>query len=172
MYRRSFRRSYFDKNTILTAAIVMTWVAGLSMGICADRFNVEAIQACLLLAPYQIPGFWGMMCIAFLPLLISVYAVSFFRPLVFGVCFLRALMIGSGLSSMARLYADAACMMSGFLLFTLLWSGPVLIWYWISSLAVEGELRKYTIISFFLLGIVCCLDRYGIAPLLREIMNF
>ena len=170
MYRRSFSMSSFDKNTFLPAAIVLCWIAGLSLGICADRFHGEAFRACFLLTPYQIPDYFGTMCINFLPLLISAYAVSYLLILL--LCLLRAFLTGIGISAVAALYGSASGMMGGFILFSLLLYGPVLLWHWMRGQRAGRRFRCSTALCAGIAVIISCLDRFLVAPLIWEIMNF
>ena len=170
MYRRSFVMRSFDKNTIPANAVLLSWVAGLSLGVFADRFYGEAYRACLLLTPHQNPGFFGMICINLVPLLISAYAVSCFPSVIAAVCLFRGILTGLAISAAAALYGSAAVWMGGFLFFSLLLYGAVLLWYWLYGASGPNSRRKLCLC--LVLGIlVFCLDRQGISPLLREIMN-
>ena len=146
-------------------------IAGLSLGVCADRFHGEAFRACFLLTPYQIPDYLGMICVNILPLLISVYAVSYFLILLL-LCLIRAFLTGFGISAVAALYGNAGSIMGGFLLFSLLLYGPVLLWYWMRGQRGGQKFRCSTVLCAGIALVLSCLDRWLIAPLLWEIINF
>ena len=171
MYRRSCVMSNFDKNTFLPAAVVLIWVAGLSLGVIADRLYGEAYRACLLLTPYQLPDFFGSVSIRLLPLLISAYAVSFCPLLLLGIVLFWGMLTGLGISAVAVLYAGAGGMMSGLLLFGLLLQGPVLLWYWLYGGGGQ-KFRRDTVCCLGIGIIISWLDQAVVAPLLLEIVTF
>ena len=71
------------------------WLAGLSLGLLADRFYGESYESLLLFAGRRMPSILDACLVTILPLLLSAFAVFFFHR--FGVClacFLRGLTIG------------------------------------------------------------------------------
>lgn len=171
MYRRNLVVSNFDKNTFLHMTLAMIWVAGLSLGIAADRLYGEALRACLLRLPHLIPTFVGTVCVNLFPLLISAYAVLFFPSAVYVLCMLRAFALGAALSGVTCVFGSAGSMICGLLLFSLLVYSPVLIWFWMQNLGRRNPLFLLQSGICTLIGLaVACLDRAVIAPFLQEIM--
>ena len=171
MYRRSFVSTFYDRNMILHTTVLLNWIAGLSLGIYADRFYGEAYRACFMLTAHQIPDFFGVMCICVLPLLISAYAVSFFPFLLFGICLFYGILTGLGISAAAILWGSGCGITVILSLFRLLLYGPVLLWYWLGGRGTQFLLRD-TVICMILGIIISWLDCAVVAPFLWEITNF
>lgn len=163
--------SSFDKNTFLPAWIVLNWVAGLSLGVFADRFYGEAYRAYLLLAPHRIPDFFGAVCMNMLPLLISAYAVCFIPKLLSFLCLIRGMLTGLGISGVAALYGCAGVPVASLLLFRFLLFNPLLLWYWMRR-EESGCFLQDTLWCILIGMVLSWLDCALVAPILREIMIF
>lgn len=113
--------------TVLGLTLSLVWFAGVSLGLLAARSCGESIDAlCLSAGALEVP--FGNAClVTVLPLLLSAFAVFFFRR--FGAylaCALRGLSIGF---MMGVLTAAGGMWLCVLLLFSALGFSPVLLWY-------------------------------------------
>ena len=147
------------------------WLAGLSLGLLADRFYGESYESLLLFAGRQPPSIVDAGLVTILPLLLSAFAVFFFHR--FGVClacFLRGLSLGFFLGVLT---AAGGAWLAVLLLFSGLSFCPVLLWYlWRRfSDGLRNARRDFWIC---LLAGLClaAVDTWVVAPFLAAALTF
>jgi len=173
MYRRSVVSCRLNKNTFLRMMVILCWVAGLSLGIGADRFYGEALQACLLLTPHLRPLLLGSMCVNIFPFLIFACAVVFIPGAAYGLCLVRGFLTGSAIAGVVSCFSGAGLFMCLMLLFSLLLFAPVILWFSLQSIFTEQTGFAKDVFFCLLLGAgICFADHFLIAPLLLEITIF
>ena len=171
MYRRSFVSPIFHRNTLLRGQLALIWIAGLSLGVFADRFYGEAMRACVAKAVCRSPDFFGAVCVNVLPLMICAYAFFFLPRLLDWICMIRAVLTGMVLSGVVGVFASAGGLIAVLLLFGLLFSGTVLVWYWIRRR--EDGAMCFSADTGLCMGfgiVIACVDSLVIGPFLAQIM--
>lgn len=151
-------------------ALLGCWIAGSFLGLLAARFvpEIRPDGVRMIACGELTPG--GMFVTALFPLCCSACAVMIFRS---RACFWCGLLHGAGLGfgigAVCAAWPTGALLMTFLLLFSRLWTNPVLLLYWLRRLE-HGE-------RFFLRDTVCCfgcclgigiLDYGIIAPFLAD----
>lgn len=116
----------------------------------------------------------GLLCVTFLPLLITALAVYFSKAmLLFGVCFFRAWFLGYMLRGLMLSIGSGFWMYSSLLMFSSLALLPLDCWLWVRYVAGD---RRFYLRDFLIYGasaaVIVALDHFLIAPLLAEVMLF
>ena len=163
----------FRSSTDLIPGITLlgVWLAGLSLGLLADRFYGDCYESLVLSAGCLVPGFWDTCLVTILPLLLSAFAVFFFHR--FGAClacFLRGLTMGFFLGVLT---AAGGAWLAVLLLFSGLFFCPVLLWYlWRRCLVGLRNARRD--FGCCLLAGLClaAVDTWVVAPFLAAALTF
>ena len=147
------------------------WLAGLSLGLLADRFYGECYESLVFLAGRKLPSFVDACLVTILPLLLSAFAVFFFHR--FGVClacFLRGLTMGFFLGVLT---AAGGAWLAVLLLFSGLCFCPVLLWYLWRRFS-EGLRNARQDFGMCLLAGLClaAVDTWVVAPFLAAALTF
>lgn len=153
------------------ATLLGVWLAGLSLGLLADRFYGDCYELLIFPAGRSAPLFSDACLATILPLLLSAFAVFFFHR--FGAClacFLRGLTMGFFLGV---LMAAGGAWLAVLLLFSGLCFCPVLLWYLWRRLI--GDLRNARRdFGICLLAGLClaAVDTWVVAPFLAAALTF
>ena len=147
------------------------WLAGLSLGLLADRFYGDFFEPLSFLAARDALRFSDACMVTILPLLLSAFAVTFFHR--FGAClacFLRGLTMGFFLGVLTE---AGGAWLAVLLLFSGLCFCPVLLWYLWRRLI--GDLRNARRDFGICLLVGLCLaavDTWVVAPFLAAALAF
>ncbi len=163
----------FRSTTDLIPGVTLlgVWLAGLSLGLLADRFYGDCYEALAFSAARGALRFSDACMVTILPLLLSAFAVTFFHR--FGAClacFLRGLTMGFFLGV---LMAAGGAWLAVLLLFSGLFFCPVLLWYLWRRLI--GDLRNARRdFGICLLAGLClaAVDTWVVAPFLAAALTF
>lgn len=153
------------------ATLLGVWLAGLSLGLLADRFYGDCYESLIFPAGFASLLFFDSCLVTILPLLLSAFAVFFFHR--FGAClacFLRGLTMGFFLGV---LMAAGGAWLAVLLLFSGLCFCPVLLWYLWRRLI--GDLRNARRdFGYCLLAGLClaAVDTWVVAPFLAAALTF
>ena len=147
------------------------WLAGLSLGLVADRFLGEKYESLVLLAGRNPPSFPDACLVTILPLLLSAFAVFFFHRFgVFLTCFLRGLTMGFFLGVLA---AAGGVWLAVLLMFSGLCFCPVLLWYlWRRFSEGLRDARRDFCICFLAGLCLAAVDTWVVAPFLAAALTF
>jgi len=173
MNNRSIFSSQFDNNAFLQTLLMAVWIAGLSLGFLAARFYGDSLNAYISLACSGSVSFACLLAFNLLPLLISAFAVLFFPEALYGVSFIRGVLLGTMLKCVSITFRTCAGLMGCMLLFSSLISTPVHLWFCIRH--ISGSLYFLLgdiLVCFALCFIICGADAWIVAPFLAEIMIF
>ena len=147
------------------------WLAGLSLGLVADRFYGDCYEMLAFSAGRMALTFLDAFLVTILPLLLSAFAVFFFHR--FGAClacFLRGLTMGFFLGA---LMAAGGAWLAVLLLFSGLCFCPVLLWYLWRRLS-EGLRTARRDFGYCLLAGLClaAVDTWVVSPFLATALTF
>ena len=127
MVHQYFHRQRTSSARIPGAALLGVWLAGSSLGLWAARFYGDDYGQLVLRAGETSLSFLSACVVTLLPLLLSAFAVFFFRrPGVYGACLLRGISLGFFLGVLT---AVGGLWLAVLLLFSGLAYSPVLLWY-------------------------------------------
>ena len=147
------------------------WLAGLSLGLWADRFYGDGYESLIMPAGRSVLVFADACLVTILPLLLSAFAVFFFHR--FGAClacFLRGLTLGFLL---AVLVGAGGAWLAVLLLFSGLGFCPVLLWYlWRRCLLGLCDARRDFLRSFLAGLCLATVDTWVVAPFLATALTF
>lgn len=160
-------------NTMPEMLLLLSWLAGLSLGFLTERLCGDAVVSFLELLPSQVPAWSGVLVSATLPLLISACAVILFHNIAcYCCCLLRGCSQGILISAICRSFGFGAPIMVYLLLFSGLWVNLLLFWFWQRRLRLRDPvlLRDccMALAGCLLVGIV---DRLLIAPFLVDVIK-
>ena len=147
------------------------WLAGLSLGLLADRFYGDCSERMVFSAGRSALTYLGACVVTILPLLLSALAVFIFHR--FGAClacFLRGLTMGFFLGALT----DAGgAWLAVLLLFSGLCFCPVLLWYLWRRLS-EGLRTARRDFGYCLLAGLClaAVDTWVVSPFLVTALTF
>ena len=152
-------------------ALMGAWLAGLSLGLLADRFYGDCYVSLAFQAGMTELIFSDACMATILPLLLSAFAVFFFHR--FGAClacFLRGLTMGFFLGVLTR---AGGAWLAVLLLFSGLCFCPVLLWYLWRRLS-EGLRTAHRDFGYCLLVGLClaAVDTWVVAPFLAAALAF
>ena len=153
------------------ATLLGVWLAGLSLGLLADRFYGDCYESLVFPAGRGVLCFSDACLVTILPLLLSAFAVTFFHR--FGAClacFLRGLTMGFFLGVLT---GAGGAWLAVLLLFSGLCFCPVLLWYLWRRLI--GDLRNARRDFGICLLVGLCLaavDTWVVAPFLAAALTF
>ena len=147
------------------------WLAGLSLGLLADRFYGDCYESLVFSAGRGTLSFPDACLVTILPLLLSAFAVFFFHR--FGAClacFLRGLTMGFFLGVLT---AAGGAWLAVLLLFSGLCFCPVLLWYLWRRLS-EGLRTARRDFGYCLLAGLClaAVDTWVVSPFLAAALAF
>ena len=171
MGRRSLRVPRIDRSMILGLTLCGVWFAGVSLGLWAACFYGSSVADLSLIAgcaPLYYPG----ACVAvMLPLFLSAFAVFFFhRAGAYLACAVRGIFIGYMLG--------CAVMTGGFwlgllLLFSGLWSSPVLLWFLWHRLTLGADRFVGDALGVLAAtAMIAAVDTWVVAPFLARALSF
>ena len=147
------------------------WLAGLSLGLLADRFYGDCYELLVFSAGCAALTFLDACLVTILPLLLSAFAVFIFHR--FGAClacFLRGLTMGFFLGVMT---AAGGAWLAVLLLFSGLCFCPVLLWY-LWRRFFEGLRNARRDFALCCLAGLClaAVDTWVVAPFLATALTF
>jgi hypothetical protein len=147
------------------------WLAGLSLGLLADRFYGDCYELLVFSAGCAALTFLDACLVTILPLLLSAFAVFFFHR--FGAClacFLRGLTMGFFLGVLT---AAGGAWLAVLLLFSGLSFCPVLLWY-LWRRFFEGLRNARRDFALCCLAGLClaAVDTWVVAPFLATALTF
>ena len=153
------------------ATLLGVWLAGLSLGLLADRFYGDCYESLVFPAGRGAPCFSDACMVTILPLLLSAFAVSFFHR--FGAClacFLRGLTMGFFLGVLT---GAGGAWLAVLLLFSGLFFCPVLLWYlWRRLIGDLCNARRDFCICFLAGLCLAAVDTWVVAPFLAAALTF
>ena len=167
-----FPRSPLIHRTIYPAlALGGVWFAGVSLGLWAARFHGDPVRALSLTAADTALRFSGACVVTMLPLFLSAFAVFFFHRLgAYLFCTCRGILIGFSLGCVV----DAGGFWLGLLLlFSGLFSSPVLLWFLWRRL--ELDMRRFLPDCAWALAAlmaIAAMDTWVAAPFLERALSF
>lgn len=170
MHQPTFDRSELSGSMIPGGVLCGVWLVGSSLGLWAARLYGDAPEELIFRAGAMDLRFRDACVAAMLPLLLSAFAVFFFHR--FGAYlagFLRGVSLGFSLGCLAEL---GGIWLAVLLLFTGLFSAPVLLWYLWRRL--DHGLRDAPRDAFWcvLAGlIVAAMDTWVAAPFLAAALS-
>ena len=147
------------------------WLAGLSLGLWADRFYGDCYESLIMPAGHSALVFADACLVTILPLLLSAFAVFFFHR--FGAClacFLRGFTMGFFLGVLT---AAGGAWLAVLLLFSGLSFCPVLLWYlWRRfSVGLRDARRDFALCC--LAGLcLAAMDTWVVSPFLATALAF
>lgn len=152
-------------------ALMGVWLAGLSLGLLADRFCGNCYESLVMLAGLEPLSFRDACMVTILPLLLSAFAVFFFhRCGACLACFMRGLTIGFFLGVLTGV---GGAWLAVLLLFSGLFSCPVLLWYlWRRLMLGLRDARRDTIGCLLAGLLLAAVDTWVVAPFLAAALAF
>ena len=163
----------FRSTTNLIPGVTMlgVWLAGLSLGLLADRFYGDCYEPLIFLAGRSEPFFTDVCLVTILPLLLSAFAVILFHR--FGAClacFLRGVTIGFFLGILTE---AGGAWLAVLLLFSGLCFCPMLLWYlWRRFIGDLRNARRDFCICFLAGLCLAAMDTWVVAPFLAAALTF
>ena len=152
-------------------ALMGAWLAGLSLGLLADRFYGDCYERMVFSAGRSALVFADACLVTILPLLLSAFAVFFFHR--FGAClacFLRGFTMGFFLGVLT---AAGGAWLAVLLLFSGLSFCPVLLWYLWRRFSVGLRDARRDFCYCFLAGLcLAAVDTWVVAPFLAAALTF
>ncbi len=144
------------------------WIGSWLCGCMAAEFGQLLHQA----AAQGAVGLGGL-GISLIPLALTLAASSLgWRWPVWLLCGLRGMLLGCGLGWLRICFGQAAGMLAVLLLFSLLLSSPVLLWYWWRCLHRAGEVRLWEFLwCLTALTVIWAMDRWMIGPFLERVVT-
>ena len=169
MHYTSADRSLTD---MIPSVILMgVWLAGLSLGLLADRFYGDCYESLAFSAGCKALTFLDACIVTILPLLLSALAVFVFHR--FGAylaCFLRGLTMGFFLGV---LVAAGGTWLAVLLLFSGLCFCPVLLWYLWRRFSVGLRNARRDFALCLLAGLcLAAMDTWVVSPFLATALTF
>lgn len=163
------RRSSF-RVSIPGTAILGCWLVGSSLGLWAARFHGDTLSELVLRAGASEPSFRDALMAAMLPLLLSAFAVFFFRRFgAYPACFLRGLFLGYFLGVLV----DAGGLWLGVLLhFTGIMTSPAVLWYLWRRAEERPDAARDLIHSVLACAAVSAAEYWVVAPFLAAALTF
>ena len=150
-----------------------TWVFGMLLGawsaVSADSAIISMVRNCIG-SHVTIPG---MLCVAFLPFLISAYAISLSEPwilLIFSTC--KAYSFSLCLCATGLAFGQSSWLVRLLFLFSDLCLIPVLYLYWLRHISGTNPTRRWELPACLCIAaVISGIDYYFIAPFLMSIMK-
>lgn len=160
-----------DRSMILGLSLMGLWFAGVSLGLWAARFHGDPVRVLSLTAADTALRFSGACVVTMLPLFLSAFAVFFFHRLgAYLFCTCRGILIGFSLGCVV----DAGGFWLGLLLlFSGLFSSPVLLWFLWRRL--ELDMRRFLPDCAWALAAlmaIAAMDTWVAAPFLERALSF
>ena len=147
------------------------WLAGLSLGLLADRFYGDCFESLVFSAGREALSFPDACMVTILPLLLSAFAVFFFHR--FGAClacFLRGLTMGFFLGVLT---GAGGAWLAVLLLFSGLCFCPVLLWYLWRGFSEDLRTARRDFGCCLLAGLcLAAVDTWVVAPFLATALTF
>ena len=158
-------------NLVPCIALMGVWLAGLSLGLLADRFYGDCFGSLVFPAGEALLSFGNACMVTILPLLLSAFAVLFFHCCgAFAAAFLRGVSLGFFLG----LLMDAGGVWLAVLLpFSGLFFCPVLLWYLWRRLLMGLRDARRDFCDCLLVGLfLAAVDTWVVAPFLAAALTF
>ena len=170
MHRLTFDRLELSGSMIPGVALIGVWLAGSSLGLWAARFHGDALEDLVFQAGAMDLRFRDACVVTLLPLLLSAFAVFFFHR--FGALlagFLRGISLGCSLGLLAEL---GGMWLAALLLFSGLFSSPVLLWYLWRRLQFDLRDAPKDAFCCVLAGLMlAAVDTWVVAPFLAAALS-
>ena len=160
-------------NTMPEMLLLLSWLAGSSLGLWAECFFGDSLVSFLRLLPSTVPEWSSVVVTAMLPLLLSACAVVLLHDIACYCCsLLRSFSQGVVVGAICRLYGYGAPVMVYLFLFSGMWINVILFWFWQRRLCARGS----GFVSDCCLSLIGCIavsivNRLAIAPFLVEVIN-
>lgn len=151
---------------------MLVWCAGVSLGLLADRFYGDVLDAYVLVTPTLLPEIGSSLCLALLPLLISALAVLSYSPALLCIAFLHGIMLGHAIISVIGPFGGAGMIVSALLLFRTVACTPILLLFWCTAVCSCHRLSRVLLVCIGGLALIAAADVWITAPFLLEVMNF
>ena len=158
-------------NLVPCIALMGVWLAGLSLGLLADRFYGDYYGSLVIPAGAAPLSFGDACMVTILPLLLSAFAVLFFHCCGACIaCFLRGVSMGFFLG----LLTDAGGLWLAVLLpFSGLFFAPVLLWYLWRRVLMDLRDAHRDFCRCLLAGVcLAAVDTWVVAPFLAAALTF
>ena len=170
MHHLTFDRLSLYGSMIPGVALCGVWLGGSSLGLWAARFHGDALEELVFRAGAMDLRFRDACVAALLPLLLSAFAVFFFHR--FGA-YLSALLRGIGLGfSLGVLTELGGLWLAVLLLFSGLFSGPVVLWYLWRRLIFGLREAPRDAVCCVLAGLcLAAVDTWVVAPFLAAALS-
>ncbi len=180
VYRRENMRQYplvyrcrLGRSGALGLRLCVLWSTGVILGwlLCPGQpGQVGQLLDQATLQPTQ--GFVGL-GVGLIPLALTLaFSALGWRLPVWLLCAVRGALLGLGLGWLSVCYGQAAGLLAVLLLFSLLASSPVLLWYWWRCLGAEDGCRLGDFLwSLAGISVIWAADHWMIAPFLVRVMS-
>ncbi|MBE6950794.1 MAG: hypothetical protein E7451_05590 [Ruminococcaceae bacterium] len=171
MHHLSADRTRAFRSMIPGVTLLGVWLAGLSLGLWAERFCGDLMGSLVFQAGSADLSFPDACMVTMLPLLLSAFAVFFFHR--FGAylaCFVRGLTIGFFLGVLT---GAGGAWLAVLLLFSGLGMSPVLLWYLWRRLSLGLRGMAPDAFRCVLAGLLlAAVDTWVVAPFLAAALAF
>ena len=167
-----FRR-YLNPKLVSELILSLCWSAGLILG---NRLAVQLPDAHFSLmrtAAQSRVSIVGMVIVAFLPLILSVAALWFSKPMLLSfIAFSKALSFGFCITMTNIAFGDAGWLVGRMLLFTDSIMAVVMLWLWFRSINGAYPMQKRDIcICFAVAATVLLVDIYAVSPFMISLFQ-
>ena len=171
MYKLAVDIPRIDRSMIPGLALGGVWCAGVPLGLWAARFYGEPVTALSLNAGTAAQSFGGACVVTMLPLFLSAFAVFFFhRAGAVTACAVRGITIGYMLGCVIP---AGGFWLGLLLLFSGLFSSPVLLWFLWRRLTRGTEWFRRDILCCLAAGAaIAAVDTWVAAPFLERALSF
>ncbi len=167
-------RRVFQPNHIRELFLGLLWTAGLPAGYLMAKQLSETTFSVMRMAVMTPVSIVGLITVIFLPLLLSVAALSFSKPLLFiPFAFLKSFLYSFTVSAVMFAFDDAGWLVARLLLFSESLMSVVLLWFWFRNLHRNyNTFSKDVMISTFIAAIVFVIDLCAVSPFLTSLFHY
>lgn len=154
------------------AFLASTWAVGMTLGavvaISSRQFLVPMVEDGVAKEPFLS----GLLCSAFLPFLLSVFAVSFNEPwLLLIISMFKAFSFSFCATGVSLAYAQSSWLVRLLFLFSDILIIPILYVYWLRHISDRYKVRRWELPLFLCIaGLVVWIDFQFIAPFLTSLI--
>ena len=152
---------------VLVVLWTIGFICGVSCAACADNLS-SLMRACCDVGVSIV----GLFFVPFFPFLISAAAVYCSAPLILyltGLC--KSFLVGFCICAVHSGFADGGWLVSLLLLFTDIFTAPVLFWFQLRWVSGDGKyIVRDGVLALAWFAAVSAVDHFWILPLLREII--
>lgn len=160
-------RRFHQPEHIRELFLCLFWIAGLPIGYLFVGQLSETYYSLMRMAVKTPVSIVGLMTVIFLPLLLSVVALAFSKPLLFvPLAFLKSFLYSFTVSAVMFVFNDAGWLVAGLLLFSESLMNVLLLWFWFRNLHRNHTFFKDVMISTFIAAAVFVIDFYAVSPFL------